>query len=73
MKRAKGKYSNASIKMATFQSLKCNLPTFIHITKGKYHDVNALEEIVPIAEKIYIFDKAVASWKIEKVTGLHCD
>lgn len=55
---AKGKYSRGAVKMHTVLSLQGNIPTFIHITDGKYHDVNALDEMVAIAGAIYVMDKA---------------
>lgn len=35
--------SNAAIKLHTLLDLRGNIPTFIHISDGKLHDVNALE------------------------------
>ncbi|MEZ5194839.1 MAG: IS4 family transposase [Bacteroidales bacterium] len=58
MNWAKGKYSRGAVKMHTLLDLRGSIPTFIHITDGKYHDVNALDEIEIIHNAIYVMDKA---------------
>ncbi len=60
---ARGKYSRGAVKMHTVLSLQGNIPTFIHITDGKYHDVNALDEIITIQGAIYVMDKAYIDFK----------
>jgi hypothetical protein len=55
---AHGKYSRGAIKVHTLLDLRGSIPTFILITDGKYHDSNALDEIVPIPNSIYLMDKA---------------
>lgn len=55
---AEGKYSRGAVKMHTLIDLRGNIPTFIHITDGKYHDSNALDQIVPVQDAIYLMDKA---------------
>lgn len=58
MKWAHGKYSRGAVKMHTLLNLRGNIPTFIHITDGKYHDVNALDEIEVVSGAVYVMDKA---------------
>lgn len=53
-----GKYSKGAVKVHTLLDLKGHIPVFIHITDGKYHDVNALDEITYIQRAIYVMDKA---------------
>jgi hypothetical protein len=60
---AKGKYSRGAVKMHTFIDLKGSIPTFIHITDGKYHDSNALDVIGFLPEAIYLMDKAYVDFK----------
>ncbi|MBJ6369893.1 IS4 family transposase [Snuella sedimenti] len=60
---AHGKYSKGAVKMHTVLNLQGNIPTFIYITDGKYHDVNALDEIVPVVDAIYVMDKAYIDFK----------
>jgi len=55
---AHGKYSRGAVKMHTLLNLRGSIPTFIHITEGKYHDVNALDEIDVVPAAIYVMDKA---------------
>jgi hypothetical protein len=55
---AEGKYSRGAVKMHTFIDLRGSIPTFILITDGKYHDSNALDEIKPVENVIYLMDKA---------------
>jgi len=43
--------------MHTLIDLHGNIPTFIHITDGKVHDVNVLDEILPEAGAFYVMDR----------------
>ncbi len=63
MNWAKGKYSRGAVKMHTLLNLRGNIPVFIHVTDGKYHDVNALDEIEIIHNAIYVMDKAYLDFK----------
>jgi hypothetical protein len=47
----------AAVKMHTLLDLRGNIPTFMHITNGKVHDVNILDEIVPEAGAFYVMDR----------------
>ncbi len=47
----------AAVKMHTLLDLHGNIPTFIHITDGKVHDVNILDEILPEAGAFYVMDR----------------
>jgi transposase len=60
---AGGKYERGAVKMHTLIDLRGNIPTFIHITDGKYHDSNALDEIVFLSDAIYLMDKAYVDFK----------
>ena len=55
---AYGKYSRGAAKMHTLLDLRGSIPVFIHITNGKYHDSNALDELTFNADEIYTMDKA---------------
>lgn len=63
MSWALGKYERGAVKMHTMLSLRGSIPTFIHITHGKYHDSNFLDvfEIEPWA--IYVMDKAFVDFE----------
>jgi hypothetical protein len=54
---AEGKYSRGAVKMHTLLNLRGAIPDFIWITDGKCHDSNALDEITPIENAIYLMDK----------------
>ena len=60
---AEGKYSRGAIKMHTLLNLRGNIPEFIWITDGKVHDSNALDEIVPQPNAIYLMDKAYVDFE----------
>jgi FOG: Transposase and inactivated derivatives len=60
---AEGKYSKGAIKVHTLIDLRGNIPSFILITDGKYHDSNALDEITPISDAIYLMDKAYVDFE----------
>ena len=47
----------AAVKMHTLLDLHGNIPTFIHITDGKVHDVNLLDLILPEAGAFYVMDR----------------
>jgi len=67
---AHGKYSRGAIKMHTLLDLRGSIPSFIHVTDGKYHDSNVLDLIIPSPSAIYLMDKAyvdfLALFKIHK-------
>ncbi len=43
--------------MHTLLDLRGNIPTFIHISDGKLHEVNVLDILVPEAGSFYIMDR----------------
>ena len=49
--------TKAAVKMHTLLDLRGNIPSFIHISDGKLHDVNALDLLVPEAGAIYVMDR----------------
>jgi transposase len=49
--------TKAAIKLHTLLDLRGNIPTFIHVTDGKMHDVQVLDILVPEAGSIYIMDR----------------
>ena len=55
---ALGKYSKGAVKMHTLLDLRGSIPANIHITDGKWHDSNELDEIEPEALAFYMMDKA---------------
>lgn len=43
--------------MHTLLDLRGSIPSFIHISGGKLHDVNVLDVLVPEAVAIYVLDR----------------
>ena len=60
---AEGKYSRGAVKMHTLIDMRGNIPGFILITDGKYHDSNALDVINFYAGAIYLMDKAYVDFE----------
>ena len=52
--------TKSAMKMHTLLDLRGNIPSFIHISDGKMHDVHVLDRLVPEAGAIYIMDRAEA-------------
>jgi len=49
--------TKAAVKMHTLLDLRGNIPSFIHVSDGKLHDVHALDLLIPEAGAIYIMDR----------------
>lgn len=49
--------TKAAVKLHTLLDLRGNIPSFIHITDGRVHDVRALDELTPEAGALYIMDR----------------
>ncbi len=50
--------TKAAIKLHTLLDLRGAIPSFIHISDGKLHDVNVLDLLVPEAGAFYVKDRA---------------
>jgi len=46
-----------AVKLHTLLDLRGNIPSFIHITEGKVHDVNVLDDLIPEPGSFYILDR----------------
>jgi hypothetical protein len=49
--------TKSAVKMHTLLDLRGNIPSFIHISNGKLHDVHALDLLMPEAGAIYVMDR----------------
>jgi hypothetical protein len=49
--------TKAAIKLHTLLDLRGNIPSFIHISDGKWHDVNILDHLLPEPGAFYIMDR----------------
>jgi len=49
--------TKAAVKMHTLLDLRGSIPSFIHISNGKMHDVHALDMLLPEPGAIYVMDR----------------
>jgi hypothetical protein len=54
--------TKAAVKLHTLLDLRGNIPTFIHISDGKLHDVNVLDQLVPEAGAFYVMDRGYTDY-----------
>lgn len=50
--------TKAAVKLHTLLDLRGSIPAFLHITDGKFHDVNVLDILAPEPGAIYVMDRA---------------
>ena len=60
---AKFRRQKGAVKMHTLIDLHGNIPTFIHVTDGKVHDVNVLDQIMPEAGAFYVMDRGYVDFE----------
>ena len=58
--------TKAAVKLHTLLDLHGNIPSFIHISDGKLHDVHALDMLLPEPGAIYVMDRGYVDF-----AGLH--
>lgn len=61
--------TKAAVKMHTLLDLRGNIPSFIHVSDGKMHDVNALDLLIPEPAAIYVMDRGYLDF--ERLFALH--
>jgi len=61
--------TKAAVKMHTLLDLRGNIPSFIHVSDGKLHDVNVLDLMIPEPAAIYVMDRAYLDF--ERLCMLH--
>ena len=61
--------TKAAIKLHTLLDLRGSIPTFIHISDGKMHDVNVLDLLLPEAGAFYVMDRAYVDF--QRLYDLH--
>jgi hypothetical protein len=49
--------TKAAVKLHTLLDLRGNIPTFLHISDGKLHDVNILDQLIIEAGAFYVMDR----------------
>ena len=55
---ARFRSTKGAVKLHTLLDLRGSIPTFMHISDGKLHDVKALDELPPEPGSIYVMDRA---------------
>ncbi|HEY6351313.1 MAG TPA: IS4 family transposase [Candidatus Angelobacter sp.] len=55
--------TKAAVKLHTLLDLRGNIPSFIHVTDGKVHDVNILDELIHEAGAFYVMDRAYLDFR----------
>lgn len=61
--------TKAAVKMHTLLDLRGSIPSFIHVSDGKLHDVHALDLLVPEPGAIYVMDRGYVDF--ERLHVLH--
>lgn len=61
--------TKAAVKLHTLLDLRGNIPTFIHISDGKFGDVNVLDILIPEAGAFYVMDRGYLDFS--RLYGLH--
>jgi Domain of unknown function (DUF4372)/Transposase DDE domain len=55
--------AKAAVRLHTLLDLRGNIPTFIHITDGKTHEVNTLDELSIESGAFYLLDRGYLDFK----------
>jgi hypothetical protein len=61
--------TKAAVKMHTLLDLRGPIPSFIHVSDGKMHDVNVLDLLIPEPGAYYVMDRAYVDF--ERLHLLH--
>jgi hypothetical protein len=60
---AEFRQGKGAIKIHTLLDIRGSIPSFINITKGKIHDVNILDQLIPEPGAFYLLDRAYLDFK----------
>lgn len=63
--------TKAAIKLHTLLDLRGNIPSFIHISDGKLHDVNVLDILLPEPGAFYVMDRGYLDY--DRLYQIHKD
>ena len=66
---AQFRQAKGAIKLHTLLDLRGSIPTFIHVSDGKFHDVNVLDVLTIEPGAFYIMDKAYVDFS--RLFGIH--
>ena len=54
---ARFRLTKAAIKLHTLLDLRGNIPSFIFISDGKFHEINVLDQLIPEPGAFYVMDR----------------
>ena len=60
---AKFRRTKAAVKLHTLLDVRGAIPTFIHVSDGKLHDVNVLDLLIPEPGAFYIMDRGYLDFR----------
>ncbi|WJW74366.1 IS4 family transposase [Thiohalobacter sp. IOR34] len=66
---ARFRRTRAAVKLHTLLDLRGNIPSFIHISDGKLHDVNVFDLLLPEPGAFYVMDRGYTDF--ERLHQLH--
>ena len=69
VRAAQFRRAKAAIKLHTLLDLRGNIPSFIHISDGKMHEFNVLDQLIPEASAYYVMDRGYLDF--ERLHRLH--
>ena len=55
--------TKSAVKLHTLLDVRGNIPTFLHISDGKLHDVNVLDVLLPEPGAFYLMDRGYLDFK----------
>lgn len=55
--------TKSAVKLHMLLDIRGNIPSFVHISVGKLHDVNVLDVLVPEPGSFYVMDRAYVDFK----------
>jgi hypothetical protein len=66
---ARFRSTKAAVRLHTLLDLRGAIPSFIHVSDGKFHEVNVLDLLIPEAGAFYVMDRGYTDF--ERLYTLH--
>jgi Domain of unknown function (DUF4372)/Transposase DDE domain len=60
---ARFRTTKGAVKLHTLLDLRGSIPTFVHVSDGKVHDVNVLDLLIPEAGAFYVMDRGYLDFR----------
>ncbi|MCB9082443.1 MAG: IS4 family transposase [Lewinellaceae bacterium] len=65
---AKFRKHKAAVKLHTLFDIRCEIPCFVHISDGKFHDVNVMDILEFEPDAFYVMDRGYTDWtRLKKI------